>query len=403
MNLGNWLTPASQAVTGYLQGQQQKQQADQQAALQQYAMKRQQEQDDLRQQLETRQRDQQDQNMQLQAAIHGLTPQGTPSRINPKLSAVPLPESPTVTQDSDSSNAEPIAGAAQRQAELQSQDTPGITIGNQRFGIPTPKPDPFHQPVMGSKEWKDAETFKAGLNPKAPVLGSPEWLQAEEAKAKIGAKYRAEPQDHYTAQTITDADGNQHIARFNTKTGELKDTGVGAKAGGQGGSSDAMNTRVEVALAQAGPAHQLMSQFEQDVLAKKASVGPTEIAAARTILHGDPIKSSLAETYLNGTNPRLLEYVKAAKAMAVAERLVTPRGGSNAMMGAEQMLAGVGANPTPGQMQQASQYRQSLIAGLSKGHGPHGKAADPNAELRAHLKATGYTDAEIDAYLAKQQ
>src|SRR6185503_5967637 len=97
-----------------------------------YQMKRQQEQDTLRASMAEREAKQQEQQMQLQAAIHGMRPQGVPSRIRPELNAIPLPDTATVSPESDLSNAEPIPGARQRHDELQAQEGPGLTIGDQR-------------------------------------------------------------------------------------------------------------------------------------------------------------------------------------------------------------------------------------------------------------------------------
>ena len=79
---------------------------------------------------------------------------------------------------------------------------------------------------------------------------------------------------------------------------------------------------------------------------------------------------------LNARNPRLANYVRGAKAIGVAERLITPRGGSNYLTQTESALSGVGAHAPVSAIDQAAAYRQALVDGLAA----HGVDSAPAAK-----------------------
>lgn len=235
--VGPYINAASQVASGALEGQNQgnaiRQQRDTQQALLAYQMQRQQEQDALKAQLAQRLRDQTDQQHLIEAIKNGLPYQGAVSRENPALNAVPLPKAPVdVSTPDEAAQGEAIPGAAQRKTELDAQQGPSLTIGKYSVGaVPTPKPV---KPVRGEvKETAD------GLVEIDPVTGrATPVLDANGQPLKGYHPEKTPPGDHYAAVTVTAPDGSQHVARFNTKTGQIEDTGMGAKApGAKGGSS----------------------------------------------------------------------------------------------------------------------------------------------------------------------
>ena len=59
-------------------------------------------------------------------------------------------------------------------------------------------------------------------------------------------------------------------------------------------------------------------------------------------------------------------YVRNAKAIGAAERLVMPRGGSNLLMQQETALAGVGPGATPELIRTTQAFRRGLVEGVQK-------------------------------------
>lgn len=162
-----------------------------------------------------------------------------------------------------------------------------------------------------------------------------------------------------------------------------------SKTGSAEGSMNAV--RLKTATEQASRAHDEMTKFEDQILAKQKTISSTSAAAAKIMMSGSPVQAVAAETWLNTHDPEIARYARNQKTVATAERLISPRGGSNAMMNAEAILSGAGAHPDSALVANARNYRSSLIAGL-KGHAP------PPA-LQTAPGASG--DPEFDALMAR--
>jgi hypothetical protein len=186
--------------------------------------------------------------------------------------------------------------------------------------------------------------------------------------------------------------------------------GVGGKAPGRGAGTTLDPTRKANAMAKARAAELEMNAFEDDLVLGKANIGTMDITGARTAMSDrSPITASVAEAATNRSNPRLLRYLRAAKQYAEAERLIQPRGGSNALMTADAMLSGIGTG-LKGQalkdaITQARNARRSIYAdeagdggeggGGTGGTGPSNTSPMTPAE-RASLKSQGWTDEQLD-------
>jgi len=203
--------------------------------------------------------------------------------------------------------------------------------------------------------------------PVAPVLGSPEYLKAQTDIETMRAGLRPAP-SQFVFPTGTDTQGNAIVLRGNTKTGEIARTDIGRPATGQAGEREA--AQIAVAQNQVAEADKIMSAFEDQLLSGKRTIGTAESAAAKIALGGGPLLSTLSESAINKLSPDLAAYVRAAKAVSSAERLITPRGGSNALMHAESMLSGAGPHANADLVKQARNYRKALVEGLMT----HGKA-----------------------------
>jgi hypothetical protein len=157
------------------------------------------------------------------------------------------------------------------------------------------------------------------------------------------------------------------IMRANTKTGEVVPTGQGRPATGQEGERGA--AQIAVAQQQVQTADADMRKFEDELLSGRRTISAKGAAAAKLALRGGPISSTAAETGLDVFDPDLARYVRSALAVATAERLITPRGGSNAMTQSEALLSKAGSHPDSAQVAQARAYRQALVTGLQHGQG----------------------------------
>lgn len=208
--------------------------------------------------------------------------------------------------------------------------------------------------------------------PMAPVLGTPEYLRAETDLEKMRAGLRPAP-SQFTFLPGTDAEGKPVTVRGNTKTGEVSRTDIGRPATGQAGEREA--AQIAVAQNQVAEADKIMSAFEDRLLRGERTISASGAAAAKLALGGGAVMSTTAETALNKLDPDLAAYVRAAKAVSAAERLITPRGGSNALMHAEGMLAGAGPHANADLVKQAREYRKALVRGLMT----HGKPAEAAA------------------------
>jgi len=216
-----------------------------------------------------------------------------------------------------------------------------------------------------------------------------------------------QPPSQFTFPTGTDAQGNPIVLRANTKTGEVERTDVGRPVGGQAGAREA--AQLDVAKNQAAQADAQMRKFEDDMLSGKRTISATAAATAKIALTGGAVTSAAAEAALNKLDPDLAMYVRSAKAISVAERLITPRGGSNYLTQTEGMLSGAGPHANADIVNQARQYRQALVGGL-QGHGSSAATAAPvgnaiQAKYDAayqHLKAQGKSDADIKAVIGER-
>jgi hypothetical protein len=174
-----------------------------------------------------------------------------------------------------------------------------------------------------------------------------------------------------------DAEGKPTFVEYNVDTHTGRPIGDLAP---KGSTANARETaQLAVATGQATDAHALMTAFENKVLAGQAKLAPEDVALAKSALGG----STLADYVLNKKNPDLAQYARGAKMISGAERMITPRGGSNALMNAETFLSGAGAGATPAQIRQAQAYRARLIEGL----GAHGAHPAPHAPAPAPVTA----------------
>jgi hypothetical protein len=236
---------------------------------------------------------------------------------------------------------------------------------------------------------EDAETAKLGADTthiqhqnKAPVLGEPNYAPAmgavsgAQAAAQVGphvdqaVRTAAGTAPIKTAEAVNTAKGVLPVKvkeAVDISHGTLPDKEAIARARALSSPMGQLNvTRIATAAGQAVDADKIMSEYEDKVLGGNAKLSPIDAGLAKQMLHGGSVLSTAAETALNAKNPELAGYARAAKAMATAERLISPRGGSNAMMGAENLLAGAGPGASPELIQQARTYRHRLIQGLSQ-------------------------------------
>lgn len=243
--LSPFLSALGAGAAGYYRGQNLGNEENYRRSLDQYQIKRQQEQDRLRQALAEREANQRDQQMQLQALIHGAIPQGAPSRAIPELNAVPLPERATVSPESDFTKAEPIEGAHQRQAELEFQDAvPGIEIGGQRFAPPLPKPVKLPAPVRGEIRETDQGLFEID-----PITGKAKPVTTEAGGTLKG--YHPEKTPARNPQTQwTDAQGQIHRTTVDDNGNVVNDVVLGqGKVGGAGGAGTGSASGAQVPVA----------------------------------------------------------------------------------------------------------------------------------------------------------
>lgn len=175
----------------------------------------------------------------------------------------------------------------------------------------------------------------------------------------------------FTFPTGTDANGNPIVLRGNTHSGQLDRTDIGRPATGQ--AEGRTQAQLSVAVNQAQQADKVMRAFEDQLLAGKRTISSHAAAAAKLSMTGGALTSTGAETALNEMDPDLATYVRAAKAMSTAERLITPRGGSNYLTQAEAILSAAGPHANAAQIEQARAYRQALVGGLQN----HGTQATP--------------------------
>jgi hypothetical protein len=134
-----------------------------------------------------------------------------------------------------------------------------------------------------------------------------------------------------------------------------------------------------------------MNEFEAGIASGKVKLDPVAFYLAKKALSAPPGSSTMAESALNTQYPDLARYVRSARQIAVAERLITPRGGSNAMTAQEAALSAAGAFGDPRQVQQAQAYRRALINGL-EGHVPGGTTTTPPPTATPPATDTPFSD-----------
>lgn len=183
-----------------------------------------------------------------------------------------------------------------------------------------------------------------------------------------------------------------------------------------------MIARVNVARQQAAAANAEMEKFEEELISGKRQIGAIEAQLANEMFK-DTRFNRIAEAQLNRMNPALAMYVRNAKAIGAAERLVMPRGGSNLLMNIETALAGVGPGATPELIRNTQAFRRGLVEGVQKETpealmeaenarvesaigtdaerrgAPAAGAGD--AAIRQRLLSAGFSEDEITQYIAR--
>lgn len=177
------------------------------------------------------------------------------------------------------------------------------------------------------------------------------------------------PPSQFTFLPGIDPEGKPITVRGNTKTGEVTRTDVGRPEAGQGGPRE--QAQIAVAQKQAEDADRVMTAFEEKILSGQRTIPASGAAAAKIALGGGALLSTTSETALNRLDPELAAYVRAAKQMATAERLISPRGGSNYLTQAEAMLSAAGPHANADLIRQAREYRRAVVGGMQS----HGKQA----------------------------
>jgi hypothetical protein len=193
-------------------------------------------------------------------------------------------------------------------------------------------------------------------------------LSAEDANTQARNEFGAAPPSQFSFGTGEDDQGNPVIVRRSTKTGTVSNTGVKAvPAGGQGGA----RTQAQVQTAQnlVASSDKIMTSFEDQILAGQRNISAHASALARIALSGAGWQASVAEAALNELDPDLAGYIRASKQVSTAERMISPRGGSNYMTQAEAMLSAAGPHANKNLVMQAREYRHGLVSGLQTGKG----------------------------------
>lgn len=198
--------------------------------------------------------------------------------------------------------------------------------------------------------------------------------------------------------------------------------GGGAGSKEQSAMQQMMVARVNTARLQAAAANAEMEKFEEDLISGKRKIGAIEAQLANEMFK-DTRFNRIAEAQLNRMNPALAMYVRNAKAIGAAERLVMPRGGSNLLMNIETALAGVGPGATPELIRNTQAFRRGLVEGVQKETpealmeaenarvesaigtdaerrgAPAAGAGD--AAIRQRLLSAGFSEDEITQYIAR--
>lgn len=214
------------------------------------------------------------------------------------------------------------------------------------------------------------------IDPNSPeVFARKQAMETQKIKDENQFGYHAPVFGSYEQVQSTDANDKPIVSVLDKHTGTVTPTTTrGKPLAAAGGMADRTRAQLETASGQAALADQGMTAFENKVLSGQMTLNPLAMRLARAAVGG----STAAEATLNTLNPELASYVRFAKQVASAERMITPRGGSNALAQAEALLSGAGASGTPDQIKNAQQYRGALIHGLQS-HGTGGLPATPQA------------------------
>lgn len=212
-----------------------------------------------------------------------------------------------------------------------------------------------------------------------------------------------EQRDHFTFVTTTGPDGKQVVSRANTSTGQIEPTGAEAKAtataGGGGGQGQGVQARLLGAVSEARAASKRMDAYENKMLANPEKATPGLL----TQLGGKMATRQAGQHSLSGivgetvgeavTDPEYLQYVRDAGLMARATQMMSSRGGSEAMVSAEQLLnrAVPNAAGLKGSVDAARKSRNAIfgpMGGLMQAMTPE-QIAKINAGLDALEKGDG--------------
>ena len=286
-------------------------------------------------------------------------------------------------------------GDLRRVAEAPGMEAPQqrVTLGGTTFQRESPTSAALRRAEQEfgrermAKEQQAAEAAKAQeAEVEAMVAAGVPRAQATIA-VRRGAKYGdlfMTPAEQERARTDRERLG---VERERLRMAE-RAAGGGAGSKEQSAMQQMMVARVNTARLQAVAANAEMEKFEEDLISGKRKIGAIEAQLANEMFK-DTRFNRIAEAQLNRMNPALAMYVRNAKAIGAAERLVMPRGGSNLLMSIETALAGVGPGATPELIRNTQAFRRGLVEGVQK-ETPEALMEAENARLESAIG----TDAE---------
>jgi hypothetical protein len=191
----------------------------------------------------------------------------------------------------------PMAGAPPAAAPpLPSSPSNGPTSPSM---APAAAPSPFGDVGAGSS----SATPKFGPRPPHDP-NSPESLKADSIRSAINAKNQTKfGPPGFSPVVITDPTGAQHVAAFGTKTGQINDTGVNAKAATGGGIGSLSPSALQAMYDQASHADAEMRAYENDYRAGKVSVNAgSQTLGAGAGAHSTGIGAILSGAEAAGSN-----------------------------------------------------------------------------------------------------
>lgn len=214
------------------------------------------------------------------------------------------------------------------------------------------KPQSPQNPVIGSKEWQDAERFKASLRP-VPEGPAPQIISATTPNpdgTPGTPKYFRVPKAGGAATEI------EGIAP--------KPTGTS----GVSGSQQAQQARLLAAVSEARLADERMRAFEEDLLSGKATINPLQQAGGSltsnlSASHSVPgaMTQAVSEYFLNKKSPDYAQYLRDASTIGRAEQMMSPRGGNETMVRANALLSRAGTGAMSNTIQASRMARQALF------------------------------------------